>query len=437
MHRLSLTPLSFLLGLSPIFAQSTWVVDTNGSGDFLELATAVLSAADGDTILVRPGTYEPVTVDGKGLWIQGQGEVIVATGNPLLPAKPALRARNLNASQSLSLRGLKFHEFSLLAEFDNRLVTLDDNAGSVVFEDCVFGAPPGTSFPYSNGIAYPLSISDCASVAMQRCTSVGPSTVTYFDPVTGFPFGPVVYQGLGVIDSRVALYDSTFLGGDGVFAMDSALGAWGPFDGGHGLALVHADVVAVGCNFEGGSALPALPQVCSAGGNGTAGMSLAAVANSTAQLLDCSVMGGFGAPGSCGLPAGFDAPDLDDSLGGAVLHPGTARRAVVPSPVVEASTFPATFEGVPGDLALLLVSPTFDLLTPIANLPQAIHVGLPTWLLVLGAVPTSGVLSTTLQVPPLPAGVLSAQRALQFAALSGFDAFDAGPSALLVIDSAL
>ncbi|CAN5570244.1 hypothetical protein BH23CHL8_BH23CHL8_01530 [soil metagenome] len=52
---------------------STHVVAADGSGDFSTLAEAVAAAADGDTILVRPGTYTEAIVIEKDIIIAGDG----------------------------------------------------------------------------------------------------------------------------------------------------------------------------------------------------------------------------------------------------------------------------------------------------------------------------------------------------------------------------
>ncbi|MCI0589224.1 MAG: hypothetical protein L0323_20610 [Planctomycetes bacterium] len=62
------------IGILPLLLlQNTWVVDDNaGPGvNFTDLPPAVAAAADGDILLVQPGTYSHFTLTGKGLRILG------------------------------------------------------------------------------------------------------------------------------------------------------------------------------------------------------------------------------------------------------------------------------------------------------------------------------------------------------------------------------
>ena len=57
-----------------VAAEGTHIVAQDGSGDFTTITEAVAMAKDGDTILVRPGTYdEAITID-KDITLMGDGE---------------------------------------------------------------------------------------------------------------------------------------------------------------------------------------------------------------------------------------------------------------------------------------------------------------------------------------------------------------------------
>ena len=62
-------------------AGSTHVVATDGSGDFSTIAEAVTAAAEGDTVLVRPGSYVEAIVIDKDITLTGDGpreEVVIS-----------------------------------------------------------------------------------------------------------------------------------------------------------------------------------------------------------------------------------------------------------------------------------------------------------------------------------------------------------------------
>ena len=65
-----LAALTLLANLSQ--AGNVWIVDQNGTGDFLRLQAAADAASSGDTLLVKPGWYAGATISGKGLQIIGE-----------------------------------------------------------------------------------------------------------------------------------------------------------------------------------------------------------------------------------------------------------------------------------------------------------------------------------------------------------------------------
>lgn len=71
-----LLPLCLTASLLPstLYAQSTWIVDQGGSGDFTDLQNAVDTVAAGDTLLVLPGGYGSVLVQ-KSISILGDPDL--------------------------------------------------------------------------------------------------------------------------------------------------------------------------------------------------------------------------------------------------------------------------------------------------------------------------------------------------------------------------
>src|SRR5690606_25798483 len=77
------------------------VSQAGGPGvDFTELQVAAQQVPDGSVLLVRPGSYAPVRLDGKGLTILADPGVVL---NGL--DRPAIEVVNLGATQSFTLRG--------------------------------------------------------------------------------------------------------------------------------------------------------------------------------------------------------------------------------------------------------------------------------------------------------------------------------------------
>jgi hypothetical protein len=70
--------------ISLFLLQTIWVVDDGGGPgvNFNDIPPAVAAAADGDILLVQPGTYSHFTLSGKGLRILGSGQANTLVSNP-------------------------------------------------------------------------------------------------------------------------------------------------------------------------------------------------------------------------------------------------------------------------------------------------------------------------------------------------------------------
>src|SRR5262245_6669651 len=80
--RLSL-PIAALLTAAPLARAGVLVVSrTPGPGiDFTQIQPAVNAAVDGDTILVRNGSYMPFKIDGKSLTVVADGTSVLLDAN--------------------------------------------------------------------------------------------------------------------------------------------------------------------------------------------------------------------------------------------------------------------------------------------------------------------------------------------------------------------
>jgi len=191
----SLTTLAVVwlaLALCPTaVAQTTWVVDDNGTGDFVHIQDAVDAAQSGDVISVLDGAYAGFTIDAKSLVVAGEpnGDVRVAA---------VVVVRNLGATQKVELDHLRIGLTFVCAGASS--LTLDDNAGSVRIVDCEVR---GSSDPacYAGGA---LECHSSLEVGVLRSTLIGGASYYYHAP-----------PGIDASLSNVIITDSTVVGGDG------------------------------------------------------------------------------------------------------------------------------------------------------------------------------------------------------------------------------
>ena len=206
-----LTPLTCALAGALLQAQSNvWVVDAaSGPGtDFTSFSAAFAAAADGDIVIVKPGTYFeflPPAVSGKGLTVVADGAVTM----------PPVWIQDVAAGQAFTLRGFGGTGY----------VNLDDCAGTVWLEELV--DPTTTGFPHLDVGAWM-----CANVVVNRCELKGDAVDVGLTPglrltassasiwnstLTGGPsnpFGPPGDPGLELTDSFLFASGSSFVGGD-------------------------------------------------------------------------------------------------------------------------------------------------------------------------------------------------------------------------------
>lgn len=252
----------------------TFVVDLAGGpgANFTNLQVAVDTVPDGAVLLIRPGGYANVSIQGKGLSLLATGSGVQLGG---LFGTPIL-VRNLTATQPLTLRGLSIG-FGAGTQVD-----LHQCAGSVLIEDFHFDdtVTPGMSyFPYG--------------IAIDACTQL-----TVRDSRI------VAYVAVSAVQSNVVIENCELIGQDA-------------FD------LGHASVVAgTGAEAFGGSMTFAR---CRArGGNGmTLGSTVvppaAAIHCDGAEIRICDDSNGGYTAGT--LPSGTPIPAIGGPAGTVVREP--------------------------------------------------------------------------------------------------------------------
>lgn len=349
---------------APLAAQGTaWVVDDDGGAevDFTGLQEAIDAAAEGDTLLVRPGSYtappafppQPLTIAGKSLTIVGDaGRPVVATN---------LVVSGLGASQTLVLRGLDFVDTGLEAT---------SCAGVLWIEDADFSGQNFSSTPV------PIALDDCAAVHLNRVSAEGIRQI------------PSSYPALVATDSSVHLYDCALVGGDGYVIIS---------DGAPAASVSGGYLFASGTSFDGGDS-----------GCGGSGIVLFG-ASPLAELLDCTPTAGT--PASCsGSP--FGQPVLA-TTGTAIVLPDSARSFSVDAPVRAGQSTTLAFAGEPLDLVFLdfSLAPGSLVAPALSGVLQPSVVGLRVRF--LGVLPASGQLLVPVTIQPLgvPVVTLSMQGA--------------------------
>jgi hypothetical protein len=84
----------------PAFAGQVVIVDGPAAGTYVDIASAVAAAQEGDVLLVGPGSYGAFTIDGKSLSVFAQDPTRSFVAQPIV-------VRNIPAGASVVLHGLQ------------------------------------------------------------------------------------------------------------------------------------------------------------------------------------------------------------------------------------------------------------------------------------------------------------------------------------------
>lgn len=397
----------------PAFA-ATNVHVVQGGGNALQ--AAIDSAADGDTVLVRGGSYTSCSITGKGLTVVGDpaGAATVET----------LRIAGTSADQTCVVTGLHVRTPPLTtANAAPSCVVLTSCAGSVRLVELT----NEILTPHSSPAVF---VDACDDVALARCAFTGSRGVS----VTGeLAFvGTIPGAGLEALGSRVAAHECSIRGGDGndgayhtgtvpFFPFPPTNGATGAEVRPNTTFVAHAGELRGG---DGGNGLPGhchpltgLPVAGGPAANGGDGLRTSAAASS--HVLGASLVAGgrgVGVGGSIctSMPAiaGPDGVEGSASSGPLVVFPGSATTLACPTHVRSGHSIAMTIGGTPGDFAVLALSLRAGWeLVPFYE--GALLFGAPARRIPAGLVPGSGVLSLTLPAEVLPPGVLARPRHVQ------------------------
>lgn len=374
----------------------------SSSGPYTTIQSAITAAADGDMLLVKPGTYTSFILNAKSL-------TIVADTGGAVNIPGACIVRNLTASQHAVLSGLTIavpdNSSGTVGSWAGLLVT--NNAGEVRVNACtaIGGAGAG-----GDGVQV---ASNSGGVVLVGCTARGGRGE---DAPVLFG-GPPERGGSGVDcrDSRVALYDCTITGGRGGDGFDNSA------QGGNGVWLrtstAASGLFASGCQITGGRGGDDWENSLAEFTNpGWGGNGLELDGGTHAQFVACSFAGGAPGVGLFCTPVGYPpGPGLATHGTGSMFTFNTTKVVLgAPTVMRESSSLPITVAGHPGDRAYLFVSrgtsfnalPSWRgvLLTQNATPPRT---------MILGTIPPSGVLSASLAIPDLGPGVAARDTFLQ------------------------
>lgn len=402
--------------LTPALWADVLVVDAAGGpgSDFTNLQAAVTAAADGDTLLLRDGTYAPIQIVGKGLNVLADGDdVHVNFFVSGAGASSSISVSSLGASQQVVLRGLQC----------NFGVRVDTCAGTVWLDEIVVTG--GASLCPS---AVPgARILESSDVIVTNCSLRGELGND------GWNTSTTPGAGLLATGSTVQLWDTALEGGWGNDEY-TFFGTLPPQPGAPGLLLQDSLVTVYGGTIfggEGGLDSPVCGGEHAIGGPGVR----FADAASTLRRCDTTIGGGQAnlfplCPGETG-PAG---PAVDGT-GAIVDLPGAARGLRATSPVRSGELLSFDVTGMPGEIPVLFVS-TVQETVPVDPFGVLVVEIPPAEILVLDALPASGHGSLSFAAPAI-GGRTSARYYVQVLAVAPGPAVQLGAgSTVFVLDPA-
>ncbi len=280
-------------------SQGVRIVEAPGLGSLPDIQSAVDAAADGDTLLVAPGSYAGFVIDGKQL-------SVLATVEGAVFVDGTLEIRKANGKLATLVAGLDVTG-DRVGPTSEPGVLVEDCKGAVRLQSCVFRGGRGSVDSFGNfgdgGVG--AIVTNSSRVALLDCELRGGEGYG-IEEGNYYPPGGDGGLGLSTAGSAVALYDCLVLGGGG--------GNAGIFagDGGGGCHVLDFGIFASGCSFTGGGGGFAWDFIDAYGGDGGDGLEVSTYGQ--AQLVDNeyvrgpgggSVVGTPGAPGEATSGSGF------------------------------------------------------------------------------------------------------------------------------------
>ena len=399
----SLALFSSVLSTSAL-AQKVWVVDDNGGPgvDFLDVDPAVAAASDGDTILVKAGSYSDLVLNGRSLSVVGEAGQ--------LPAIAGVGVRNVSAAGRVRIDGLKITS-ALEAG-----VQVKTCVGPVWIEDCVVTGGDGDGL-FTSTAWHPdghpgIQVVDAAALTVARCTVRGGAGEHYAPVLASTGMGGPGIDVAGA--SAVAVFDSDLFGGQGGDVYDDDA-AWNGSTGGACILIGTAELFAVGNRMtSGGGGVggedydPWVGYSCGNGGDAGHGIDTGWTGGSpTLHLAQNSFTSGAPGPPFPGASCSSGSLGVAISAASATIDMLAidAFALLVTDPVREAATATVTVTGAPNSVVWLALAgtPAWLHLPTLGGLDLVDPLGVQ--LLPLGVTSGAGLVTKSYPAPSLvPAG---------------------------------
>jgi len=398
-------------------AQQVWVVDDNFSPgvDFLDIQSAVDNVADGDTLLLRDGTYAGFIIDAKSL-------TLVADGNGTPDVQGGIVLSNLAVGGHLRLTGLTVSNLQI-----GDGLQASNLLGSLLVDTCNITGGHGVDYA---GVA----LTDCASVTFMASTVLGGLAGN-----SNLPTALEGGAGIRATDSNLYLLQTTVTGEAGSTGTSQVASVGDGGLGGVGLLLQGGFL---GCQTSsvtagrGGDGIGSIVAGCGDAGNGGDGLRLdvgISTGAPTAELNSTPTMAGVaGNPGTQCAP-GVDGSNNDILAGIIQTYATPGSDLQITRPFRDGQFGFVTVLGNPGDVVQIAVSNSsqtaWDPLTMAPSVPQS-----PT-LYSIGVIPAWGVLNRAVKLG-LSGGSLAQHYVLQVMSGPSGGTMTPGTSAVLsVIDT--
>lgn len=385
------------------------VVDSLGAPPaYPTIQAAVDSANEGDTVLVKSGTYAQFVIHAKSLTVVGDAGATVSIQS--VGSVEAVKVEALAANQHVVLRNLKIAHSGV----DAGLV-LDQCQGAVLAEDV--SVSMGTAPDPVAGAAVRTS-----KLVASRCTFQGTD----------------LSSGAGVLleSGSLAAYHCAVTGGKAAILVQ-AVPAPPPEKGGPGISIdAGSALFSMGSSWTGGQGGDVYCNLlyggCWYGGPG--GDAIVLAQGGVLVQLDSTVTAGLGGKGYWTYDGGMGLTVLD--WGGLIVPlAGSARSFQVTSPARSGQDVTVTFGGIVGDQVLMLLAMA-PASIPMVGFHGVLGVGVPALAIPAGAL-NSANLSFPVTLPVIPGGAAAASLVVQAAFTDTTGAtFLADPTAIVVLDPA-